>query len=96
MGDVVPPIGLKDQDGKLVNLDKFRGKNLVLYFYPADFTPTCTKQACAFRDSYEKFKKAGAEVVGVSADSPELHKVTVSFFLRKCICQCRPTLFGRN
>ncbi|XP_024400459.1 peroxiredoxin Q, chloroplastic [Physcomitrium patens] len=74
VGDVVPPIGLKDQDGKLVNLDKFRGKNLVLYFYPADFTPTCTKQACAFRDSYEKFKKAGAEVVGVSADSPELHK----------------------
>jgi peroxiredoxin Q/BCP len=41
---VVPPVGLKDQDGKLVNLDKFRGKPLVLYFYPADETPTCTKQ----------------------------------------------------
>lgn len=41
---MVPPVGLKDQDGKLVNLDKFRGKPLVLYFYPADETPTCTKQ----------------------------------------------------
>lgn len=71
-------MGLKDQDGKLVNLDKFRGKPLVLYFYPADETPGCTKQACAFRDSYEKFKRAGAEVVGVSGDTPESHKVLQS------------------
>jgi len=74
VGDVVPPVGLKDQDGRLVNLDKFKGKPLVLYFYPADESPSCTKQACAFRDSYEKFKKSGAEVVGVSGDSPESHK----------------------
>ncbi|KAG0571133.1 hypothetical protein M758_6G204200 [Ceratodon purpureus] len=73
-GDVVPPVGLRDQDGKLVNLDEYRGKPLVLYFYPADETPGCTKQACAFRDSYEKFKRAGAEVVGVSGDTPESHK----------------------
>jgi peroxiredoxin Q/BCP len=57
-----------------VNLDKFKGKPLVLYFYPADESPSCTKEACAFRDSYEKFKKSGAEVVGVSGDSPESHK----------------------
>ncbi|CAK9236913.1 unnamed protein product [Sphagnum troendelagicum] len=74
VGDVVPPVGLKDQDGRLVNLDKFKGKPLVLYFYPADESPSCTKEACAFRDSYEKFKKSGAEVVGVSGDSPESHK----------------------
>eukprot|EP00250_Pteridium_aquilinum_P026484 c33078_g1_i1 orf=66-722(+) len=73
-GDVAPPFSLKDQNGKTVSLSKFKGKPLVLYFYPADETPGCTKQACAFRDSYEKFKKAGAEVVGVSGDSAESHK----------------------
>jgi peroxiredoxin Q/BCP len=57
-----------------VSLSKFKGKPLVLYFYPADETPGCTKQACAFRDSYEKFKKAGAEVVGISGDDSSSHK----------------------
>ncbi|KAG6548681.1 hypothetical protein Mapa_009835 [Marchantia paleacea] len=73
-GDKLPSTTLKDQDGKQVNLSRFTGKPLVLYFYPADETPGCTKQACAFRDSYDKFTKAGANVVGVSADSPESHK----------------------
>ncbi|BBM98646.1 thioredoxin-dependent peroxiredoxin [Marchantia polymorpha subsp. ruderalis] len=73
-GDKLPSTTLKDQDGKQVNLSKFMGKPLVLYFYPADETPGCTKQACAFRDSYDKFTKAGANVIGVSADSPESHK----------------------
>lgn len=86
-GDIVPPVGLKDQDGKLVNLDKFRGKPLVLYFYPADETPGCTKQACAFRDSYEKFKRAGAEVVGVSGDTPESHKVQIHSLHTHCSSQ---------
>ncbi|KAF2304151.1 hypothetical protein P3X46_019647 [Hevea brasiliensis] len=73
-GQVPPPFTLKDQDGKNVNLSKFKGKPVVVYFYPADETPGCTKQACAFRDSYEKFKKAGAEVVGISGDDPSSHK----------------------
>jgi peroxiredoxin Q/BCP len=73
-GDKLPAAKLKDQDGKVVDISKFKGKPLVLYFYPADETPGCTKQACAFRDSYEKFKKAGAEVVGVSGDTPESHR----------------------
>ncbi|GAU16814.1 hypothetical protein TSUD_200570 [Trifolium subterraneum] len=73
-GSKPPSFTLKDQDGKTVSLDKFKGKPLVLYFYPADETPGCTKQACAFRDSYEKFKKAGAQVVGISGDSPASHK----------------------
>ncbi|GAB2219213.1 hypothetical protein Droror1_Dr00006844 [Drosera rotundifolia] len=73
-GSVPPAFTLKDQDGKTVNLSKFKGKPVVVYFYPADETPGCTKQACAFRDSYEKFKKAGAEVVGISGDDASSHK----------------------
>ncbi|NP_001296952.1 peroxiredoxin Q, chloroplastic [Solanum lycopersicum] len=73
-GSAPPPFTLKDQDGKNVSLSKFKGKPVVVYFYPADETPGCTKQACAFRDSYEKFKKAGAQVVGISGDDIESHK----------------------
>ncbi|KAA8523360.1 hypothetical protein F0562_009783 [Nyssa sinensis] len=73
-GAAPPPFTLKDQDGRSVSLSKFKGKPVVVYFYPADESPGCTKQACAFRDSYEKFKKAGAEVVGISGDDPSLHK----------------------
>ncbi|CAI9100790.1 OLC1v1037963C1 [Oldenlandia corymbosa var. corymbosa] len=73
-GSVPPSFTLKDQDGKNVSLSKFKGRPVVVYFYPADETPGCTKQACAFRDSYEKFKKAGAEVVGISGDDPSSHK----------------------
>ncbi|XP_052200614.1 peroxiredoxin Q, chloroplastic [Diospyros lotus] len=73
-GQVPPNFSLKDQNGRNVSLSKFKGKPVVVYFYPADETPGCTKQACAFRDSYEKFKKAGAEVVGISGDDPSSHK----------------------
>ncbi|MED6149371.1 hypothetical protein PIB30_061665 [Stylosanthes scabra] len=73
-GSKAPSFTLKDQDGNSVSLDKFKGKPVVVYFYPADESPSCTKEACAFRDSYEKFKKTGAEVVGISSDSPSSHK----------------------
>ncbi|KAF1887548.1 hypothetical protein Lal_00040602 [Lupinus albus] len=73
-GSKPPPFTLKDQDGKTVSLTNFKGKPVVVYFYPADDSPSCTKQACAFRDSYEKFKKAGAEVVGISGDGSSSHK----------------------
>ncbi|XP_019192970.1 PREDICTED: peroxiredoxin Q, chloroplastic-like [Ipomoea nil] len=73
-GSAPPAFTLKDQDGRNVSLSKFKGKPVVVYFYPADETPGCTKQACAFRDSYEKFKKAGAEVVGISGDDTSSHK----------------------
>uniref|UniRef100_A0A1D1Z3C3 thioredoxin-dependent peroxiredoxin n=1 Tax=Anthurium amnicola TaxID=1678845 RepID=A0A1D1Z3C3_9ARAE len=73
-GDVPPSFTLKNQDGKNVSLSSYKGKPLVVYFYPADETPGCTKEACAFRDSYEKFKKAGAEVIGISGDDPSSHK----------------------
>ncbi|KAL0410379.1 UNVERIFIED_CONTAM: Peroxiredoxin Q, chloroplastic [Sesamum latifolium] len=73
-GTQPPAFTLKDQNGRPVSLSKFKGKPVVVYFYPADETPGCTKQACAFRDSYEKFKKAGAEVIGISGDGTESHK----------------------
>ncbi|KAF8393669.1 hypothetical protein HHK36_021915 [Tetracentron sinense] len=73
-GGVPPSFTMKDQDGRSVSLSNFKGKPVVVYFYPADESSGCTKQACAFRDSYEKFKKAGAEVVGISGDDPASHK----------------------
>ena len=63
-----------DQDGKEVSLENFKGKKLVLYFYPEDDTPTCTIQACNLRDNYGLLKKKGFEVVGISPDDSKKHK----------------------
>ena len=69
-----PNFTLPDQDGADRSLSDWAGKWLVLYFYPKDDTPGCTKEACSFRDEYEVIKEAGAEVIGVSKDSPNSHK----------------------
>lgn len=75
VGDVAPDFTLTSQYSLPVSLQDFRGKKaVVLYFYPKDDTPGCTKESCAFRDQYEVFKTVGAEVIGVSADSPESHQ----------------------
>jgi peroxiredoxin Q/BCP len=75
VGDVAPDFTLKSQDGSEVSLSDFRGqKDVVVYFYPKDDTPGCTKEACAFRDSHQVFQDAGAEVIGISDDSPQSHK----------------------
>jgi peroxiredoxin Q/BCP len=75
VGDRAPDFTLDDQDGRPVSLSDFRGrKNVVVYFYPKDDTPGCTKESCAFRDHYEAFRDAGAEVIGISSDSPASHK----------------------
>ena len=75
VGDSAPDFALPTQSGALVRLSDFLGKQaVVLYFYPKDNTAGCTAEACAFRDSYEVFKDAGAEVIGVSADSEESHQ----------------------
>lgn len=75
VGDTAPDFTLSSQSGTPVSLKDFRGKKtVVLYFYPKDDTPGCTKESCAFRDSYEVFRTAGAEVIGVSADSPDSHQ----------------------
>ena len=62
-----------DQDGKKVSLKDFKGKKLVLFFYPEDDTPTCTIQACNLRDNYSLLKKNGFEVIGISPDDPKSH-----------------------
>lgn len=73
--ELAPDFTLPDQDGLSVTLSSYRGKsNVVLFFYPKDFSPGCTTQACHFRDAYEDFTDLGAEVLGVSGDSVESHK----------------------
>lgn len=74
IGDVAPDFSSVDQDGKPVNLGDFRGKPVVLYFYPKDNTPGCTTEACNFRDNNELYEKAGVKVLGVSVDSQKSHK----------------------
>jgi len=75
VGDRAPDFTLPDQTGKSIRLsDLLSEQAVVLYFYPKDETQGCTAEACSFRDSYEVFKEAGAEVVGVSSDSVESHE----------------------
>lgn len=73
-GDKAPAFRLPDQDGEMIALSSYKGKKLVLYFYPEDDTPTCTIQACNLRDNYALLKKNGFEVIGVSPDAPAKHK----------------------
>jgi peroxiredoxin Q/BCP len=72
-GDKAPDFTLADDNGKKVKLSSLKGQPVVLYFYPADDTPGCTKEACAFRDRKAELAKAGAKVLGVSPDTTESH-----------------------
>jgi peroxiredoxin Q/BCP len=73
VGEVAPDFELPSQTGEKVKLSDQRGHWVVVYFYPADDTPGCTKEACSFRDNYEDFTDAGAAVIGISGDSIESH-----------------------
>ncbi|MCF8308076.1 MAG: peroxiredoxin [Bacteroidales bacterium] len=74
-GDRITTFTLPDQNGNEVSIDDFIGKQpLVIYFYPKDETPGCTKEACTFRDSIKDFEELNAKVIGISADSVESHK----------------------
>ena len=73
VGQPAPDFTLPDQNGGDVTLSGFRGKPVVLYFYPKDDTPGCTKEACAFRDARSEYEKLGAKVIGVSPDSVKAH-----------------------
>lgn len=73
IGTAAPDFTLSDKDGNPVSLADFRGNKTVLYFYPRDNTPGCTRQACAFAGAYEKFKSNGITVIGVSRDSVSSH-----------------------
>jgi len=73
-GDRAPAFTLKDQDGKSHSLKDYAGQTIVLYFYPKDDTPGCTKEACSFRDNFSAIEQAGAVVLGVSADDASSHQ----------------------
>lgn len=73
VGMKAPDFSLPDKDGNIVSLSDFKGKKIVLYFYPKDNTPGCTRQACAFAGAYGEFKKRGVEVIGISKDTPASH-----------------------
>ncbi len=65
---------LPDENGKPFSLSDYKGKKVIIYFYPRDNTPGCTKEACSFRDEYDEIIETGAEVIGISPDSPESHQ----------------------
>ena len=71
VGDKAPAFSLTDADGNTVKLSDFKGRKVIVYFYPAASTPGCTKQACAFRDSLAELNDVGIDVVGISPDKPE-------------------------
>ena len=73
-GKAAPAFTLKDADGNKVALKDFRGQNVIVYFYPKDDTPGCTKEACGFRDLWNKIEKTGAVVLGVSPDDADSHQ----------------------
>jgi thioredoxin-dependent peroxiredoxin len=79
-GDRAPGFTANTSGGGRLSLSDYRGKNVVLYFYPRDNTPGCTKEACAFRDEFAAFKKRGAVVLGVSTDSAKSHDKFVEKF----------------
>ena len=74
IGTKAPDFTLADKDGKQISLSDFLGKKVVLYFYPKDNTPGCTRQACAFAGAYAEFQKRGVEVIGISKDSVASHQ----------------------
>lgn len=73
VGTAAPDFSLPDQRGQIVSLASYRGQPLILYFYPKDDTPGCTKEACGFRDDWDAFEEAGIKVVGISPDSSASH-----------------------
>jgi peroxiredoxin Q/BCP len=79
-GSTAPAFKTTDAEGQSVSLKDFRGQNVVLYFYPKDDTPGCTKEACSFRDAFEDFEKADIKVLGISTDNEASHKKFVKKF----------------
>lgn len=77
-GDDAPNFSAKDQNGDTVKLSDFRGKKVVLYFYPKDDTPGCTKEACSLRDGFAEFQKRGIEILGVSINDEKSHQKFIS------------------
>lgn len=82
VGDKAPAFSLKNTAGQTVKLSDYKGRKVVLYFYPRDMTPGCTKEACGFRDDYAALQKRGVEIIGVSGDDQASHqKFTTTYSL---------------
>lgn len=110
VGDSAPDFALADQNGLTVRLSDFHGKQVVLYFYPKDDTPGCTKEACGFRDDFAEFTKKGVVILGVSPDDPKSHKKFVEKYelpftlladTEKTVCQAydvwkEKNMYGRK
>ncbi len=79
-GDVAPDFSVNDQDGNPIKLSDFKGKKVVLYFYPKDNTPGCTSESCNLRDNYQALQKAGYEILGVSKDNEKSHRKFIDKF----------------
>jgi thioredoxin-dependent peroxiredoxin len=79
-GDKAPDFKGIDQDGNIISLKDFKGKKLILYFYPQDNTPTCTNEACNLRDNFSALKKKGFAIIGVSPDNEKKHKKFIDKF----------------
>lgn len=78
IGQKAPDFSAKNQNGEIVHLSDFKGKKVILYFYPKDNTPGCTTEACNFRDNYQSLKKDGFEILGVSVDGAASHQKFIS------------------
>ena len=91
-GDKAPGFTLPDKDGVPVSLADFAGKKVVLYFYPKDNTPGCTRQACAFADNFPEFSRRGITVIGISKDSVESHRKFAEQYHLPCILLADPEL----
>lgn len=78
IGDPAPDFSLKDQNGQSVSLQSLRGKKVILYFYPQDDTPACTKEACSLRDGYLDIKEKNALIIGVSPDTASSHQLFIA------------------
>ena len=89
-GKKAPALTLPDTDGNKVKLTDFAGKNVVVFFYPKDDTPGCTKDACGFRDLYKQIEKQNAVILGVSPDGPESHQKFIDKFKLPFTLLCDP------
>ena len=89
-GGMAPAFTLEDAEGNAVSLEDFRGKEVVVYFYPKDDTPGCTKEACAFRDRWAQFGERGAVVLGISPDNAESHRKFASKYALPFTLLCDP------
>lgn len=92
IGDVAPDFALLNQNGEVVRLSDFRGKRVVIYFYPKDDTAECIKEACAFRNKHQEFLAHGVVLIGISCDSPQDHRMFIEKYHLPFLLLCDPDI----